>query len=98
MSTSQPFGLSWVQTDFAVPAGNVTAWMTTSTNGTISWATPLQVSGSSWTYTNDILTGDYGGMAAVGPGGSGDGNDFWPTWIGKSSGVDAVVTAEWSTP
>ena len=62
-----------------------------------SWESPLQVSAGSWTFPappNDDLTGDCGGMAAVGDGS----NHFYPTWIAHVSGTNATVTAEWSTP
>jgi hypothetical protein len=57
------------------------------------------VSASSWTYTN-VGYSNYTGMAAVGPGGNQDGNDFWPTWVAQngSNGPEVIVTAEWTTP
>ncbi|HVY44728.1 MAG TPA: hypothetical protein VHB21_02570 [Minicystis sp.] len=93
-STSQAFGLSWLRADQAFPAGNVTAWMTTSTTGATSWANPQQISASSWQFGSTPWNGGYAGMAAVG----GGANDFWPAWVAVNSGHDVVVTAEWSTP
>ena len=91
MSTSQAFGLSWLASDFS---GNVTARMTTSTAGAVTWAGPSQVSTTSWKFV-DVETGDYGSMAAVGDGS----NHFYPTWIARNTtSQDVTVTAEWSTP
>jgi hypothetical protein len=88
--TNQAFGLSWLRTDFS---GTVVTKMTTSIDGCVTWQTPGQVSTGSWTFL-DVLTGDYGGMAALGDGS----NRFYPTWIARPSSQDVVVTAEWSTP
>lgn len=89
-STSQAFGLSWLNAD---ASGNVTAWMTTSTTGALSWAQPAQISATSWTFAN-ALSGDYNGMAALGDGS----NEFWDTWIARGPTHDDAVTAGWTMP
>jgi hypothetical protein len=85
---NQPFGLSWMRTDFS---GNVAAMMSTSTDGCVSWSSPSQVSTGTWTFP-DFLTGDRCGMAAVSD------DTFYPTWIARPGSQDIVVRAQWGLP